>query len=334
MKKSRLWGRFQLLCVVWLLAFPLLVVAADMGENEEAPPVPPGYASAGEALKAVTAGKVPLISVPKNLPEGVTKELGIEYGKVGDRSLKLDLYHPMKPIQPLPAILFIHGGGWKGGDRSDMAFYCIKYAERGYITATLSYRFSQEAPFPAAVSDAKCAVRFLRANASKYGIVPKQIAVSGNSAGGHLSMMTGYTSDVPELEGDGGNPGVSSRVQAVIDFYGPVDMTTEFARKQGVLKDFLGGKTWEEAPDLYKKASPITYLTPDDPPTLVIHGTTDDIVPIDQADTLAAKLKTLGIPFMYDRVEGWPHTMDLAEGVNIHCRYYLDKFLAEHLPLP
>ena len=334
MRKLRFVSWSQLWCLAWLLALPLTGVAAEMEVTGEAPPVPPGYTTAGEALKAVASGKVPLISVPKNLPEGVTREVGIEYGKVGDRSLKLDLYHPVKPSQPLPVILFIHGGGWKGGDRSDMAFYCLKYAERGYITATISYRFSQEAPFPAAVSDAKCAVRFLRAHAAQYGISPNQIAVSGNSAGGHLAMMVGYSSDRPEFEGEGGNPGVSSAVQAVIDFYGPVDLTTEFARKQGVLKSFLGGKTWEEAPDLFKKASPITYLNPGDPPTLVIHGTIDDIVPIDQADLLAGKLKELGIPCMYDRVEGWPHTMDLAEGVNRHCGYYMDLFLGEHLPLP
>jgi acetyl esterase/lipase len=332
MKKTK-WCRWiQLGCLAGLLVIPLLVTRAQGAD--EPPPVPPGYASSSEALKAVVAGKVPLISVPKKLPEGVTSELGIEYGKAGDRSLKLDLYRHLKADRPLPLIIFIHGGGWKGGDRSDMAFYCVTFAEKGYITATISYRFSQEAIFPAAVSDAKCAVRFLRANAAKYGIDPNKIAVSGNSAGGHLSMMVGFSPDVPELDGEGGNPGVSSRVQAVIDFYGPVDMTTDFARKQKVLKDFLGGKTWEEAPDLYKKSSPITYLTKDDPPTLVIHGTVDDIVPIDQADTLAAKLKELGIPSLYDRVEGWPHTMDLAEAVNRHCQYYMDKFLGEHLPLP
>ncbi len=332
MKKTGYKHGFLVVCVICLCVTSLMAVGVE--DNDEPPPLPAGFKSSSEALQAVAAGKVPLISIPTKLPEGVTSEMGIEYGKVGDRSLKLDLYRPLQAKQPLPLIIFIHGGGWKGGNRSDMAFYCITYAEKGYITATISYRFSQEAIFPAAVNDAKCAVRFLRANALKFGIDPNKFAVSGNSAGGHLSMMVGFSSDVPELEGEGGNPGVSSRVQAVIDYYGPTDCTTDFARKQKVLKDFLGGKTFEEAPDLYKKCSPLTYLTADDPPTLVIHGTIDDIVPIDQADTLAAKLKELGIPSMYARVEGWPHTMDLADAVNKYCRYYVDKFLEQHLPLP
>lgn len=334
MNKTGCRGWIRLLWVMGL-SLPVWTVAfAGDQIPDEPPPVPPGYQSSAEALKAVTSGKVPLINMASQMPQGVTSEMDIEYGKVGERSLQLDLYRPASSDHPRPAILFIHGGGWKGGERSIMAFYCQRYAERGYITATMSYRFSQEAPFPAAVSDTKCAIRFLRANAARYGIDPNKIAVSGNSAGGHLSLMAGYSSDIAALEGEGGNPGVSSRVQAVIDFYGPTDLTTDFARKQGVVKDFMGGKTWEQAPDLYKQASPLTYLTPDDPPTLILHGTIDDIVPIDQADTLAVKLKELGIACMYDRVEGWPHTMDLVDGVNKHCRYFMDKFLEEYLPLP
>jgi acetyl esterase/lipase len=311
----------------------VLPLYAETTPGNEPPPSPPGYKTPAEAMKAVMAGKVRLISAPHGLPEGMTSEMGIEYGKGGGHWLQLDLYRPIKLAKPTPAIVFIHGGGWKGGNRADMTFYAVKYAQKGYVTATFTYRFSQEARFPAAVNDAKCAIRFLRANAAKYHIDPNMIAASGNSAGGHLSMMLGYSSDVPELEGDGGNPGVSSAVQAVIDYYGPTDLTTEVGRKTGVVKDFVG-KTWDEYPEGYKKISPITYLTKDDPPTLIFQGTIDDIVPMSQSDLLAAKLKELGIPYDYETIEGWPHTMDLSEDVNKRCEYFMDKFLAEHLPLP
>jgi dipeptidyl aminopeptidase/acylaminoacyl peptidase len=142
--------------------------------------------------------------------------------------------------------------------------------------------------------------------------------------------MVGYSSDVKELEGGGGHPETSSRVQAVVNFYGPVDLTTDFAkgRKEPVN---LIGKSYEEAPEIHLQASPIQYLTKDDPPTLIFQGTIDDIVPVDQGDMLAAKLKELGIPCVYDRIEGWPHTMDLAADIHKRCVYQMEKFLTEHL---
>jgi acetyl esterase/lipase len=171
----------------------------------------------------------------------------------------------------------------------------------------------------------------VRANSSTYNINPDSIAVIGGSAGGYLSLMVGYTSDVPELEGDGGNPGVSSRVQAVVDLYGPTDLTTPVAIEAREVRNFLK-KTYEEAPDLFLKASPIHYVTKDDPPTLILHGTIDELVPIEQSDALAAKLKELGVPVIYDRLEGWPHTMDAAQAVNERCRFFMDHFLKRYLP--
>jgi acetyl esterase/lipase len=174
----------------------------------------------------------------------------------------------------------------------------------------------------------------MRAHASQYGINPDQIGVSGNSAGGHLSMMIGYSSDVAELDRSGGHAHVSSCVQAVINFYGPADLTTPFAIKQPDLHSFLSGKKYDEAPELYALASPITHLTKDDPPTLILHGTIDTIVPITQADRLAERLRELNVPVVYERFPGWPHTMDLARVVNERCCYVMDRFLEEHLPLP
>jgi len=301
---------------------------------QDSPPPAPGYKTPAEVMAAIVAGEIKLIKAPKELPAGVIEQKNIEYGKVGDHALLLDLYVPEKISKPVPGLIFIHGGGWTGGSRDVYKPYTVSYAKKGYVAATISYRFSGEATFPAAVEDAKCAVRWLRANAATYHVDPNKIAVIGGSAGGHLSLMVGYSSEVPALEGKGGNPNVSSRVQAVVDFYGPYDLTTDFARQAGVVKKFLGGKTYDEAPELYKQASPMTYLSKNDPPTLILHGTIDDVVPIEQSDRLAARLKELGIPEVYDRLEGWPHTMDAAEIVNQRCQYFMDAFFAKYLPLP
>ena len=193
------------------------------------------------------------------------------------------------------------------------------------MTATVTYRLTGEAPFPAAVHDVKCAVRWLRAHAALYRVDPKRIAVSGNSAGGHLSMMIGYSDD-PALEGNGGNNDISSRVSAVVNFYGPTDLTTDFAQKQGVVEDFMGGISFNEASENYKMASPLFHLTEDDPPTLIFHGAIDSTVPITQADKLAEKLKELRIDYVYERYNGGPHVMDLAEAVNRRCIYQMEHF--------
>jgi acetyl esterase/lipase len=299
----------------------------------EVPAAPPGYASENEAKAAFLSGKLKAIDLTIDLPDTVTVQKNIEYGKGGDKALQLDLYSPKDRTHPLPAILFIHGGGWTGGYRQMYHYYCAKFAEHGYVVATASYRLAGEAPFPAAVEDVKCAVRWLRANAKKFGIDPNKIAVAGGSAGGHLAMMIGYSSDVPELDGKGGNPETSSRVQAVIELYGPTDLTDDFAKSRKEVKRLMGGKTFDEAPDAYRLASPVTHITKDDAPTLILHGSIDSTVPIHQAEILVEKLKNAGVVYEYDRVEGWPHTMDLDAGVNRHCMAKMFEFLDKHLGL-
>jgi acetyl esterase/lipase len=296
------------------------------------PPAPPGFKTQEEAMAAAMSGKVKVImlNAPVPIPEGVIEKKDIEYGKVGERSLLLDLYMPEKLDKPVPGLIFIHGGGWKSGGRTDYKYYAVRYARRGFVVASISYRFAQDAPFPAAVQDAKCAVRWMRANAAKYNVNPDKIAAIGGSAGGYLSMMVGYSSDVPELEGNGGNPGVSSRVQAVVDLYGPCDVDCEEARNVDVVKSFMG-KAYDQDPKLYEKASPIRYVTKDDPPTLVFQGTIDETVPQAQSDTLVAKLKEIGVPCEYVKFEGWPHTMDIVEDVNIRCQWFMNKFFDKYL---
>jgi dipeptidyl aminopeptidase/acylaminoacyl peptidase len=143
-------------------------------------------------------------------------------------------------------------------------------------------------------------------------------------------MMVAYATDIPELEGTGGHMDTSSRVQAIVNIYGPTDLTTEDARTDDVVSDFLG-KSFDEAPDLYRLASPLTHLSQDDPPTLILHGSIDSTVPIEHAEMLVEGLKKTGLEYDYDRIEGWPHAMDLEANVNRHCLARMFEFFDKHL---
>ncbi len=296
---------------------------------------PRGYPTPNALYLSYFLGRLKLVDYKNGvpLPAGVVEKKDIEYGRVDDRSLKLDLYRPVAPHDPVPGLIFIHGGAWKKGDRSDYKYYTVRFAERGYVVATVSYRFSREAPFPAAVEDVKCAVRWMRANAAALGVDPGRIAAIGGSAGGHLAMMAAYSPDLPELEGRGGHQGISSAVQAVVNLYGPSDLTTPEARVTPSVVAFMG-VAHSAAADRYKLASPLYHLDVKDPPTLIIHGTIDQLVPVEQSDRLAEKLQRLGVPYWYDRLDGWPHTLDAAQATNERTQFlvnaFLDRFLKDH----
>lgn len=297
----------------------------------DAPPPPSGYSSETTLKLAFALGQLELMDIKgPELPPTIEERKDIEYGRVGDRVLLADLYTSKELSQPAPGLIFIHGGGWKGGKRADYRLYTVDFAQRGYVVATISYRLAQDAKFPAAVEDAKCAVRWMRANATELHVDPDRIAVLGGSAGGYLSLMVGYTAGDQRLEGHGGHEGTSSAVQAVVDLYGPTDLDTPLGQTSDLVSNFLG-KSYAEDPELYRFASPITHLDAKDPPTFVLQGTIDTTVPVEQSDLLVAKLKSLGVPHWYDRLDGWPHTMDLSKPVNERCQLLITKFLETHL---
>jgi acetyl esterase/lipase len=298
------------------------------------PTIPVGGKSADEIKAKIKSGDFKRISRVPKLSEKVEAKRDVVYGKVGDKPLLLDLYKPKEMKGTVPGLIFVHGGSWRGGNRKVYSYYCQHFAEKGYVAATIEYRLSGEAPFPAAIQDVKCAIRWMRANAAKLGVDPNKIGLAGGSAGGHLVLLAAYANtDDPELEGTGGNPGVSSRVQAVIDLYGPVQLRASKSAKRSSVLAFMGGKSTDEAPELYAKASPFNHLTKDAPPTLILHGTVDELVPIAQSDKLAAKLGELGVPYLYDRQEGWHHGMDAVEVVNGRCVWFMDQFLSQVLPV-
>ena len=227
----------------------------------------------------------------------IKREKNIVYGKGGDVDLELNLAMPAEGKGPFPAIVCLHGGGWKGGSRQQLDGLTELLAKKNFVAVTATYRFAPKYKFPAQIEDCKAAVRWLRANADKYQINPERIGAVGFSAGGHLACLLGSADETAGLEGKGGNPKQSSRVQAVVSFFGPTDFTTKTWAKDVenvFFIPFLGG-TFEEKKEAYRKASPIIYCTKDDPPFLFFHGTKDPLVGIDQSEKMAAKLKEVGV---------------------------------------
>jgi len=240
----------------------------------------------------------------------------IEFGKVGQRPLLLDMFLPQRPIaSPVPAVIWIHGGGWRKADKCtyDWSYHL---AQNGFPVFNPNYRLSWEASFPAAVEDCKCAVRWLRANATRYDIDPKRIGVRGNSAGGHLAMMVGYADG---LEGEGGWGEFSSRVQAVGSCYGPSDLVSFYKDHRSapnareICSQFLNGSL-SENPRTYRLASPVNHVKKGDPPLLMMHGELDPRVPIAQSELMLEACRQVGVEATLIRVKGAGHGLDRQFG--------------------
>lgn len=222
--------------------------------------------------------------------------------------LKLDVYRPELP-DPLPAILFVHGGGWVGGDKRGMGSFARYFAERGYVGFAVNYRLAPEFKFPAQIEDVKCAVRWIRQHAAEYNVDPDRIGALGTSAGGHLVALLGVTDGSEGLEGECGDPEISSRLQAVVPYFGPMDLdklltgTTRGSQRAMA----LFGTSCEANPEPCQKASPITYVSSDDPPFMLVHGTRDPVVPFEQSVLMQQALQTAGVEAQLVPIEGAGH---------------------------
>ena len=246
------------------------------------------------------------------VPEGVTVYRDIAYVTDGHERQKLDLYVP-ETGENLPLVIWIHGGAWRGGDKKN--YIRREYLKAGYAGASVNYRLSQHAIFPAQIEDVKAAVRWLRANAETYRLDPDRFAAWGSSAGGHLVAMLGTAGDVDEFE-VGENLEVSSRVQAVVDYFGPTDFLQMDAQSlpDGLVHDApdspesqLVGGPIQEHKDRVAKANPITYVSEDDSPFLIIHGDRDKLVPYQQSVLLKDALEKAGASVTFYKVEGGGH---------------------------
>ena len=255
---------------------------------------------------------------------GVQMVRDLEYVPGGHERNRLDLYLPEKAARPRPVILYVHGGGWQGGDKSNGPAF--RFAAKGYAVASMNYRFSQHATFPAQIYDCKAAVRWLRANARKYGLDADHIGAWGGSAGGHLVALLGTTAGVKELEGPGGNEEQSSRVQAVVDWFGPTDFLTVGAKETRT--QLLGGDP-QTNKEKALKASPMTYVSKDAAPFLIMHGDEDQTVPIAQSETFAAALKKAGADATFVVIKGGKHGGALF--TNAESMKLIEDFFARHL---
>ena len=240
------------------------------------------------------------VSIPAALVAEVRVDEGIVYAIHGGEEMRLDIARPDGDGDMRAAIVCIHGGGWRAGDRSAYGGFIRELAEAGYVAATVSYRLTERATWPAQLDDVKAAVRWLRENAAKYGLDPERIGATGASAGGHLSLMLGVL------------PGAKTRdpagVQAVVNLFGPADLTiAEFEPRVDELVEALAGGKRAEKADVIRELSPVTHITPGDAPVLTFHGDQDRIVPVHQARVLHEALEKARVPNRLEVLEGRDH---------------------------
>ena len=256
-------------------------------------------------LRTVLVGCAAALAVAAQAPPEKTPR-NLEYAHPESGPLSLDLYLP-ETGAAFPLIVWIHGGAFRSGDKAGIWYKPIlNQTRRGYAVASIDYRLSGAAKFPALVQDAKAAVRWLRANAARYNLNAGRIVVAGESAGGYQAVMLGASGGVPELEGTPGNPRESSRVQGVIDFFGPTDFlamddgassckTPLVHRAPASPESQLLGCNLDDCPERARTANPIVYVRADAPPFLILHGTADCQVPHSQSQRLYDALRAAGV---------------------------------------
>jgi acetyl esterase/lipase len=253
----------------------------------------------------------------------------LSYVPNGHALQKLDLYVP-KSENPAPMIVWIHGGGWKGGSKEQCP--PLLWSGKGFAVASINYRLSQDASFPAQIKDCKAAIRWLRTQAKKYKIDPDHVVAWGGSAGGHLASLLGTAQDIPKWE-EGCGLG-SSQVQAVIDWYGRADLTpvsSDPALAESPSASLLGG-SGPEIGELAREASPLAHVSRDDPPFLIMHGDLDDVVPVQQSRTFAEALRKAGVKVSLVILKGAGHGgPDFLRSEQVSV---IDSFLSRHLPTP
>lgn len=295
-----------------------------------------GFISAEEdaVFRRITAaGQAP------RLPEGIQGELDIAYGSDSPRQ-KLDLLLPKEPASsaPLPVIVYIHGGAWRGGDKHEGFAFLIRSVAGGhYAGVTIGYRLTGEATWPAQIHDCKAAIRWIRAHAEQYHLDPQRIGVMGVSAGGHLAALLGTSSNIARLDGKvGEHAELSSRVACVVDLYGPTELLALSQFPSDIEHDApespesrLVGGPLQQRKEVARGASPITYVSVDDPPFLIVHGTEDPLVPYDQSERFLAALEQEGVDAMLLPVRGGGHGDFRSAELDRRIRLFFDKYLLE-----
>ncbi len=260
----------------------------------------------------------------------------IEYARAPEQTLLLDLYLPEKITTPPPLLIYIHGGAWRSGTKVDVPITPL--LEKGCAIASVDYRLTPVAPFPANIHDIKAAIRFLRAKAGEYHYDPKRFVIIGSSAGGHLAALVGVSNGEKELEGTLGQfLDQSSDVQAIVSFFGGSNLQTILKQstprgldmRVPALQLLLGGQP-DEVPALAKLASPVAHVDKKDPPLLLVHGDQDPQMPINQSHELQGVYEKLKLPVQFEVVHGGGHGgKEFYDGQRLKV---VTDFLQKHLP--
>lgn len=262
----------------------------------------------------------------------VTVDEGLVFGAGGGRDLLCDVYRPPAGVANGAAVLLVHGGGWSSGDRSQLKGFGILLGREGYLCVASEYRLTGEAPWPAQIEDVKAAIRWMRANADELGIDADRIAIEGNSAGAQLATFAAGTAGDPRWEGSGGNEGVSTAVAAAIGFYTPTLFGAGFDEPRGAIAGavlMLG--------DQADAASPLTYASADFPPTLLVHGNDDSLVPESASLLMYEALRSAGAPVELHIYADQPHAFDADPAFGRQSaaimRLFLDRYVAGVRPV-
>lgn len=267
---------------------------------------------------------------------------GVEYGRGGGRPLVCDVYAPEGLAALAPALMLVHGGGWRGGSREMMRPFATRIAAEGYVCVAPEYRLTPESPWPAQIHDVKAALRWLRANAATLGVDPERIALQGSSAGAHLVLLAAGTPDFRPFDGDGGNAGVAQHVKAVVGIYPPTLMFVGDERVHGgtPARALMGDAADEESARL---ASPVAHVTPSFPPAFLLHGTADKTVPVSASMVMYEALVRAGVPVEMHLYAEAPHgfaraprftDLVVSEILNFLQRYVIEDGAHASEPLP
>jgi acetyl esterase/lipase len=264
----------------------------------------------------------------------VTVEQDVVYGTAGSggRELRCDVYRPPgeAPSEGWPCVVLVHGGAWRQGDRAQLRGYGILLGRSGYLCVAPEYRLTPESPWPAQIQDVNACVRWVRAGALELGVDESRLAISGNSAGAHLALLAAGTADVAEFQGEGGNPGVSTAVAATCGIYAPTLFYEGDTRERGSLPFLALAQTG--GAEAASAASPLRYVSESFPPTLLIHGTKDQTVPVSASVVMYEALVAAGVPVEMHLYAEQPHAFDAQPKFGRQVAAELLLFLDRYVP--
>jgi acetyl esterase/lipase len=304
-------------------------LGVDYGEQLDALPTPAELATPWRSL-------VNPFRTFRKPPGSIRIERDIPFGEAGRRN-QLDLYLPAEPVENAPVLLQVHGGAWILGKKEEQGIPLMQHlAARGWICVAINYRLSPRDTWPAQVVDVKKAIHWIREHIASYGGDPDYIAITGGSAGGHLTALTALTSGASEWQP--GFEDADTSVQLAIPHYGVYDFAGSTGTKAATklrdlfLADWVMKTTWADDPDVFEQASPILRITPDAPDFFVIHGAHDSLVPVDQARQFVAKLREVSKrSVVYAELPGAQHAFDVFPSIrSAHIVRAIDRYLHWH----